>query len=64
MFNYSGNYNLAFIIITRYKHPLDVFFSLDSHNVPHLLRHVLEWVGKGFLAERKLADRPDLGVLH
>lgn len=29
-----------------------------------LLRHVLERVGKGFLAERKLANGPDLGVLH
>jgi hypothetical protein len=31
---------------------------------PSLLGHVLEGVSQGLLAEGKLADGPDLGVLH
>jgi hypothetical protein len=39
---------------------LFISFRLD---IAHLFRHVRERMGKGFLAEGKLANSPDLGVL-
>lgn len=59
------DYIVVFVIITHYRlhKKISTVFKI-SQRARDLLRHVLERMGKGFLAERKLADGPDLSVLH